>query len=50
MFREKKEMLLQHKGERQKIHITRQEWVDIFISRAEVGDGERLNLRKEAAL
>lgn len=40
-------MLPQNDGKRQKIHIARQGWVDIFRCKTKVGDGEKLNLEKE---
>lgn len=40
-------MFPQNDGERQKIHITQQGWVDIFMCKTKVGDGEKLNLGKE---
>ena len=43
----KKENLPQNDGERQKIHVTRQGWVDIFTCKTKVGDGEKLNHGKE---
>lgn len=43
----KKEMLPQNDGERQKTHITTQGWVDIFMCKIKVGDGEKLNLGKD---
>lgn len=40
-------MLPQNDGERQKMHVTRQGWVDIYMCKTKVGDGEKLNPGKD---